>query len=387
MNPTTGKILATSTSATLALLVAPEDDGRWCVDVMDTVIRCYDVAGLLRTLREHACDLVVLATSITGSPSLRSLLDELRLGFPELLVLTFSDTAPPTLSFDSRVGAWVARRPQSADEFGEVTAMLLHGLDAIDPYSSGVRLGTHVARARQLRFNAALASVSMAFQPIVSLLERRAVAFEALLRAKSDAFPSPPALFDEAMRLDRVWDVSRMVRLRTAQRVEQAPSNALLFVNVHVRDLLDPWLRDERNPLLPIASRVVFELTEQADTSQIDTLPMLIQELRSRGYRVAVDDLGAGYSGLSVLAAIEPEFIKIDMSIIRGVDASRTKQRLIRSMVSLARELDARVICEGVETEQEASALRSLGADWLQGYYFGRPAAAFVEPVIGEAEP
>lgn len=355
----------------VAILAPIEDERRWCLPA-STVLRCYDEPSLLRALRDHACDLTVLCGDHASSDTV----EKLRAAFPHVLTLYFSREAS-ALRFHGRAGVWVAPPPPSANEFSALVSTLLEPQLQGDLRSSGIHIGTKVLVARQQRFEMVLDSITMAFQPIVSCSERRAVAFEGLLRTQAEGYSSPTALFEEAGRLDRVWDVSRVVRQRVAAASERAPEDALLFVNVHAQDIIDPWLLDERNPLLPLANRVVFELTEQADTSFVESLPRWIHALRARGYRVAIDDLGAGYSGLSALAEIEPEFVKIDMSIIRGVDRSSTKQRVIRSMATLANDLGSRMICEGVETLEEATALRALGADWLQGYYFARPAAEF----------
>jgi EAL domain-containing protein (putative c-di-GMP-specific phosphodiesterase class I) len=156
------------------------------------------------------------------------------------------------------------------------------------------------------------------------------------------------------------------------------PDDALMLVNLHATDLFDDALLDDRNPLLPFASRVVFEVTEQASVRCADELPERVRALRALGFRLAVDDLGAGYSALSVLAELEPEIVKVDMSIIRGVDRSLTKQRVIRSVLHLALDIGSTVICEGVETVRERDTLAALGCDWLQGYLFARPSRGFV---------
>jgi EAL domain-containing protein (putative c-di-GMP-specific phosphodiesterase class I) len=100
------------------------------------------------------------------------------------------------------------------------------------------------------------------------------------------------------------------------------------------------------------------------------------------GYRIAVDDLGAGYAGLTSFAQLEPEVVKFDMSLVRGVDANPRKQRLIGAMSSLFSELGLLTISEGVETALERDALLHIGCNLLQGYLFGRPTAGFIEVVF-----
>ena len=102
-----------------------------------------------------------------------------------------------------------------------------------------------------------------------------------------------------------------------------------------------------------------------------------VAQLRAMGYRIAVDDLGAGYAGLTSFAQLEPEVVKVDMSLIRGLDRSPTKQKLVHSIVGLCRGLGIQMIAEGIETEEERDTLVNLGGDLCQGYLFARPGRAF----------
>jgi EAL domain-containing protein (putative c-di-GMP-specific phosphodiesterase class I) len=95
--------------------------------------------------------------------------------------------------------------------------------------------------------------------------------------------------------------------------------------------------------------------------------------LRKLGYRIAVDDLGEGYSGLNSIASLEPDAVKLDMSLIRGIEKTPTKRRMVRALATLCRELGTPFVAEGVETQAELDTLLELGADWLQGFLFARP--------------
>ena len=160
-----------------------------------------------------------------------------------------------------------------------------------------------------------------------------------------------------------------------AQR--QAPSDVLLFLNVLPRDLDDPLLYDPHSPLADVAPRIVLELTERSDLAEVKDSLGRVGRLRQMGYRIAVDDLGAGYAGLSSFAALEPEYTKFDMSLIRGIDGSPVKRRIVGSMVTLCRDLGCRVVAEGVETAEERAVLDDLGCDLMQGYLFAKPASPF----------
>ena len=153
----------------------------------------------------------------------------------------------------------------------------------------------------------------------------------------------------------------------------RAPTAARLFVNLHPRDLLDPQLFSRGAPLSAIADRVVLEITERASLDDIFDTRARVAELRTLGYQIALDDLGAGYAGLNSFAQLEPDFVKLDMALIRGVAHEPTKQKLIRSMRLLCGEMGIGVISEGIETAEERDALLGLGCDLMQGYLFARP--------------
>jgi EAL domain-containing protein (putative c-di-GMP-specific phosphodiesterase class I) len=128
----------------------------------------------------------------------------------------------------------------------------------------------------------------------------------------------------------------------------------------------------------------VLEITERQSVEGVAGLPERIKALRELGYRLAIDDLGAGYAGLTTFALLEPDVVKLDMALVRGCDHEPVKQQLIRSMASLCKELGALVVAEGVETEAERDTVVSLSCDLLQGFLLGRPAAA---PDVTAANP
>ena len=138
-----------------------------------------------------------------------------------------------------------------------------------------------------------------------------------------------------------------------------------LLVNLHPSALEDPDLIADDAPLSANPGRVAFEITERA-------------RLDPNG--IAVDDLGAGYAGLTSLVTLQPDIVKLDMELIRNVDTSPTRSKLVASLVALTRQLEVRVIAEGVESMAECQHLLSLGCDWMQGYFFARPDTPF--PVV-----
>jgi EAL domain-containing protein (putative c-di-GMP-specific phosphodiesterase class I) len=234
---------------------------------------------------------------------------------------------------------------------------------------------------QEARFENGLRTLWMAFQPIVSVKERRVVGYEALLRTDEPTLKSPPALLGVAERLHRLSEVGRTTRIRVAEAIPDAPKDAKIFVNLHAHDLHDELLYSTRSPLAPYASRIVLEITERASLEDVEDLSERIERLRGLGYSLAIDDLGAGYAGLTSLTKLEPEVVKLDMSLVRGVDVSHKKQHLVSSMVRVCVDLGMIVVTEGVETVPERDTLVSLGCDVLQGYLYGRPQRGFA-PVV-----
>lgn len=231
--------------------------------------------------------------------------------------------------------------------------------------------------ALRASFDRALETLWIAFQPIVLRGGGRAFGYEALIRSEEPALPQPGAVLHAAERLDRLPDLGRRVRHLVAEACAELPDEALLFVNLHAQDLLDPLLLAPDVPLSKLASRIVLEVTERAPIDDISDLGAKAASLRAMGFRIAVDDLGAGYAGLTSFALLEPEFVKFDMSLVRNVHSSPIRQKLIGSMTTLCREMGMRVVAEGVETIEERDMVVDLGCDLLQGFLLGRPGRAF----------
>jgi EAL domain-containing protein (putative c-di-GMP-specific phosphodiesterase class I) len=121
----------------------------------------------------------------------------------------------------------------------------------------------------------------------------------------------------------------------------------------------------------------VLEITERARLTEFSGVETALDRLTSMGFRVAVDDLGSGFNSLAVLAELQPAFIKVDMSIVRGVNLDTRRQRLLHLLASFANATGAEVVAEGVETDEEAEAARQCGVHLLQGYLFGKPSPSW----------
>ena len=230
------------------------------------------------------------------------------------------------------------------------------------------------------QFDRALDGMWMAFQPIVSWSERKVVAYEALMRTTDATLHAPTDILNVAESLGEVHTLGHRTRGLIADVLAHHPNLPGVFINLHVLDLLDEQLYASDSPLLPFASRIHFEITERMAIEKVADTHERIARLRQRGYKIAVDDLGEGYSGLNSFAALEPDAVKLDMSLIRGIERTPTKRRMVHALASLCRELGTPLVAEGVETKTELDVLVDLGADWLQGYFFARPDYPFPVP-------
>jgi EAL domain-containing protein (putative c-di-GMP-specific phosphodiesterase class I) len=236
-----------------------------------------------------------------------------------------------------------------------------------------------------LRFQNALNTLHMAYQPIVSWSARSCFAHEALVRNSDEQLRRPDLLIAAAEELGRLFELGRKIRGSVAETIRTATAPILIFMNLHPRDLLDEQLYDADAPLSRVAKQVVLEITERASLVGIADLQSRLAALRELGFRLALDDLGAGYAGLTSFAQMRPDVVKLDMSLTRGVDKDPTKRKLVQAMCDLCREFGMLVVIEGVETDGEKLALVELGCDLLQGYLFARPAAPF-PPVVWNEE-
>src|SRR5580692_9134993 len=229
----------------------------------------------------------------------------------------------------------------------------------------GKRLGERAAL--EVRFSWGMSLLWMAFQPIVSWRDRTIFGYEALLRSDEPLMKNPAELLDAAERLGRLMELGRAVRARVAAAASESPDGVKLFVNLHSADLNDEELYSRDAPLSLIANRVVLEITERASLYGVKNVAACIARLKELGFRIAIDDLGAGYAGLTSFTQLEPEVAKLDVSLIRGIDNDARRQRIVRSMKRLCDELGVLVIAEGVETAAERDMLADIGCELLQG--------------------
>lgn len=249
--------------------------------------------------------------------------------------------------------------------------------DASDVAQFAQALAERMTERDRLDETLAAGLLEMAAQPIVRFGDdgTHAIgAYEALLRPGHPVWDQPGPLLDAAERQSRMGELGSIVAALAARWLERIPEPARLFVNLHPHQLADPArLERELAPLLPHARRVVLEITERSRLVDLGGWEETVAHVGALGFAIAVDDLGAGWSSLDILALVQPEFIKIDMSLVRGVDAAPRKRRLVELVHGFAEATGAHVVAEGVETAAEAGALLDVGVRWMQGFWFGRP--------------
>lgn len=213
--------------------------------------------------------------------------------------------------------------------------------------------------------------LSVVFQPIINMQNGRAFAYEALVRCRVAELRSPTVLFERAVLLGCVGRLGRMIR----EIGMPLMSGHALFVNVHPLELQEGWLVRPDDPIYLHDHDVYIEVTESVPLSHYDLCLNVLKEVRARtGIHLVVDDLGAGYSNLKRIADLEPHVVKLDRGLIMGIERSRRQHQLVSSVVRLCTELGARVVAEGIETNDEFKAIADTGAHFGQGYLFARPA-------------
>lgn len=309
---------------------------------------------LLRAVRRHDPDLPVVL--VTGSPTLETAIQALEHGAVQYL----TKPVPAAALQDAVARALRLRR---------MALLKREALEYLKPHDAStdqVALGASLSRA--------LGAAWMAYQPIVRAADGSVFAYEALFRTADPGLASPLLVFEAAERLRRVIEAGRVVRERTAASMAGLDDRASVFVNLHALELADEALVSTEGPLSPAAARVVFEITERASLEAIPDARAHIQMLREMGFRIALDDLGAGYAGLSSLALLEPDVVKLDISLVRGVHAESVKRKLVGSITSVCHDMGILVVAEGIEVADERDAAIELGVDLLQGFLFAPPA-------------
>jgi EAL domain-containing protein (putative c-di-GMP-specific phosphodiesterase class I) len=211
--------------------------------------------------------------------------------------------------------------------------------------------------------------VRVVYQPVVDLRTKQIFAYEALVRSKAPEFDSPMSLFAAAVDHSCAGELGRLIR---EMAVASCPDHPL-FLNIHPAELNEKWIVQTDDPIFAHGEDVYLEITEGVPLSHFELCQSILSEVRGRGIYLVVDDLGAGYSNLKRIVDLEPKVVKLDRSLIAGLDRQPRQRTLVTYVVKLCVDLGARVVAEGIETIDELKAVRDCGAHYGQGYLLARP--------------
>lgn len=224
---------------------------------------------------------------------------------------------------------------------------------------------------------------AMVYQPIYKIDENRIVGFESLARFNVEPRRTPDVWFGEAAQVGLGAKLEIEAASRALRAIPKLAGDTYVAVNLSPDTIMDATFMDLFADL-PL-DRVVLEITEHAVINFYSGFVAALRSLRDGGLRIAVDDAGAGYSSFRHILSLEPDIIKLDISIVRGIDADNSRRALAAALMGFARATGSKVVAEGVETASELSALRELGINKAQGYFLGKPmplysAAALLVP-------
>jgi EAL domain-containing protein (putative c-di-GMP-specific phosphodiesterase class I) len=223
--------------------------------------------------------------------------------------------------------------------------------------------------------------IVIAYQPILLMKDRTLLGFEALSRgARGTGLEAADDLFGAAEEHELLIELDRLCRQRALLSSGRIPSNARIFVNTLPATIRDPQFRGK--PLIDFLDRaqvsperIVIEITEKLVIENYGLFRETMAYFTDLGMSFAVDDVGAGYSGLESIARLKPHFLKIDTALVRDVHESRVNREMVKAIISLGKGIGSTVIAEGIQTEEEFSALQAMGVDYGQGFYLARPDA------------
>jgi EAL domain-containing protein (putative c-di-GMP-specific phosphodiesterase class I) len=259
--------------------------------------------------------------------------------------------------------------------------LIYRGIREAANAAKSVEARERARKVEDLRQSLRERAVYVDYHPIVLAETAEVFGYEALARGRMRSLRSPEVMFEVAAEADLIWELSRLCRAKALEgMVTHLTGDQLLFLNVDPHDFADPAF-NEREVSDP--RRVVIEITERTAIKDYPKFRERLKVFRDFGYRFAVDDAGSGYAGLGSIANLEPDFIKLDISLINSIDTNFIKQNLVETMVRFANDHGAKVIAEGVERAEEYKTVRDLGVHLVQGFYLHRPSSR----AGGEASP
>ncbi len=217
---------------------------------------------------------------------------------------------------------------------------------------------------------------TMAFQPIVNVETGEIFAHEALVRGANN---EPSGEVFAHVNDGNRYRFDQSCRVKAVQLASELKVPCFLSINFMPNAVYQPelcirtTLEAATTYGFPI-NRMIFEITESEKVDDVPHLREIVQHYKQRGFLTAIDDFGAGYAGLNLLADVRPNIVKLDMALIRNIDVDPSRRAITKGIIQVCRDLSMLVIAEGIETRPEMDVLRDLGVEFFQGYYFARPA-------------
>lgn len=282
-----------------------------------------------------------------------------------------------------KFGCYVGASTIAFDADVRLERLVHHGLDSALQDSGSRESIDHQRRRESLLRIIRDEQVTTLVHPVVNLLDMSVLGYEALSRGPADSeFERPDKLFHIAYDADLVLRLERLCRKKAIEAAANLPEGRMMFINIEPDAVADPELREIMTTTLLAQSkitpdRVVLEITERAAITDFSAFRSTLEYVRALGFKVAVDDAGAGYGSLQCLAEVHPEWLKIDISLIRHVDTDEIRAQLVKSLVAFADNIGVGLIAEGIETREELEKLRELGVRYGQGFLFTRPVEPF----------
>ena len=225
--------------------------------------------------------------------------------------------------------------------------------------------------------------ITPVYQPIVDLTTGEIFAYEALSRGPSESsLAKPDQLFAAAKKEHCLWQLDYLCRRLALLHAKPILQQKLLFINVDANILYDRSFHQGTTAKLLAenhidAGNIIFEVSEKTAIADYPSFQSALDHYQQQNYRIAIDDVGAGYSGLNMLTQIAPQFIKLDIGLIQNIDTNHIKKSMVKALVDFASATNIATIAEGIERPEELAALIELGIDYGQGFLLGRPQANF----------
>lgn len=222
-------------------------------------------------------------------------------------------------------------------------------------------------------------NINSVFQPIVSLENGNVIGYEALSRGPEDScMKNPEVLLNIAKEYNKLWEIEELFRSKALETMAKKNINTKIFLNINpsiIKSIRfkNSFTSEYLKKYCLGYENIIFEVTEKEKVEDRKSFRNAIEHRKSENYEIAIDDFGAGYSGFGRICDIKPDYIKIDIDIIRDIDKDETKKALVKSIYEYSKLSGCKLIGEGIETEGEMKTLIEIGVQYGQGYFIQKP--------------